>query len=77
LWNNPLLYVKINIKQKHGGIFMSRKDNFWDDLYDYLRNPFHDARQFEDYDEWMEEDEITDDEYNWEQFEDDYDTDDY
>lgn len=56
---------------------MSRKDNFWDDLYDYLRNPFHDARQFEDYDEWMEEDEITDDEYNWEQFEDDYDTDDY
>lgn len=53
---------------------MSKKDDFWDDIDDYLSNPYHDARQFEDYDEWMDEKEKIEDGYYREQFEesDDY-----
>ena len=56
---------------------MSRKDDFWEDLDDYMGNPFHDARQFEDYDEWMEDKEEIEDEYYRKQFKepDDYDID--
>ena len=35
---------------------MSRKDDFLDDIDDYLTNPFHDERQYEDYIESEEED---------------------
>lgn len=54
---------------------MSRKDDFWDDFDDYLTNPFHDERQYEDYIESEEKD----DEYciNQDDESEDYDTDDF